>query len=377
VTLLCGASVFLASLQRLLATAPGFSAEGVLSMQMMLPPSRYADAPARATFVRQMLERVSALPGVVAAGTTQTTFLPNQSMQTSFFVEGRPVDGEHTETAHIRHITPGYFRALNVPTVEGRAVDDRDQMGQPAVCMVSARFAKQFWPNESALGHRVRRVGATAQWLTIVGVAADVMDAGLGVQQGPTLYVPYLQQNTPTARVSLLVRTAGDPIAIAKAVQQAIWAIDPLEPVDRVERLRDVLVDSTGDQQFRTVLLSAFALVGLALALVGIYGVTAAAVKARTWETGVRMALGASPVRVVLDMIAEAGRRVLAGTIGGVVLFVALNRLAGSLLDNTSTLEVRVLVLAVAPLVAAAMLVSFLQARQLASVSPVSALRER
>lgn len=158
--------------------------------------------------------------------------------------------------------------------------------------------------------------------------------------------------------------------------QTAVCMVSARQPVDRVERLRDVLVDSTGEQQFRTVLLSAFALVGLALALVGIYGVTAAAVKARTWETGVRMALGASPFRVVLDMIAEAGRRVLAGTVAGMLLFIALGRLTASLLYQTSTMELRVMVLAIAPLAAASMLVSYLQARRLASVSPVSALRD-
>ena len=160
-------------------------------------------------------------------------------------------------------------------------------------------------------------------------------------------------------------------------MRHAIWSIDPLQPVDRVERLRDLLVASTGDQQFRTVLLSAFAVVGLALALVGIYGVTAAAVKARTWETGVRMALGATPLAVVIDMMTEAGRRVVVGTLAGIALFMVVGRLAASLLFNTSTLEPSVVLMAIAPLAAASMLVSYWQARRLASVSPVAALRER
>jgi putative ABC transport system permease protein len=376
VTLLCGAGAFLISLQRLLATAPGFSADGVLSLQLMLAPTRYRDAAARASFVRQLLDRVSTLPGVVAAGTTQTTFQPNESMQTSLWIDGRPIDPEHTESAHIRHITPGYFQALHVPVVEGRAIDARDQMGETAVCMISARFAQRFWPRERAIGHRVRRISENAPWLTIVGVAADVMDAGLGVQQGPTIYLPYLQQNTATARVTLLVRAAGDPIAMANAVRQAIWAIDPLQPVDHVERLRDLLVDSTGDQQFRTLLLSAFAVVGLALALVGIYGVTAAAIKARTWETGVRLALGATRARVIAGMVGETSGQLLSGIFAGVALFLGAGRLAAGLLYNTSPMDPRVMAIAIAPLAIVSMLVSYVQARQLANVSPVAALRD-
>lgn len=375
IVLLCGAGAFTTSLQRLLATAPGFSPDGVLSMQIRLSPLTYPDVTARATFVRQMLERVSALPGVVAAGTTQTTFLPNQSMQTGVWIEGRPIDAEHIESTHIRHSTPGYFQALRVPLVEGRALEGRDRIGTPPVCVVSARFAKRFWPNESAIGHRLRRLGTTAPWMTIVGIASDVMDIGLGVQQGPTLYVPYLQQNTPTAGVTLVVRTLGDPLAFGRDIERAIWSVDPGQPVDRIARLSDVLVDSTGDQRFRTILLGAFASAGLLLALVGIYGVTAAAVKARTWEVGVRMALGATPQRVVGEMLSESSRRIGYGTAAGVATFLAAGRLASGLLYNTSFGEPAVLVSAIAPLVAVALLVSYVQARRLASVSPVSALR--
>jgi len=211
--------------------------------------------------------------------------------------------------------------------------------------------------------------------MTVVGVAADVMDAGLGVQQGPTLYVDYFQLNTATARVSLVVRTAGDALAIAGGVRRAIWSVDPNQPVDRVERLADVLRDSTGDQRFRTVLLSTFAIVGLALALVGVYGVTVAAVKARTWEAGVRMALGATPGSVVRGLLRESGRCVLFGVAAGLVAFISLGRLAVGLLYNTSITDPVILACAVLPLAALAMAVSYWQARHLACVPPVDALR--
>jgi putative ABC transport system permease protein len=374
--LLCSAGVFLTSLQRLLQTSPGFSPDHVLSMQLTLAPARYPDLRARASFVQRALDRINEIPGVIASGTTQTTFLPNQSMNTLFSVDGAPMDPARAETAHMRHITPGYFKALRVPVLEGRSFDERDRVGAPAVCMVSARFAKQFWPNQSALDHQVRRAGANSAWLRVIGVAGDVMDSGLGVEQGPTLYVDYLQINTATARVSLLVRMSGDPLASARAVQQAVWSIDPGQSMDRVGRLQDVLIETTSEQQFQTILLSGFALIGLALAVIGVYGVTAAAVKARTWEAGVRMALGASSSRVLGEMLRESGGRVFAGIGIGATVFLAAGRLVSSLLYNTSYADPRVIAGAVILLAAVSMAVVYTQAKRLANVSPVLVLRE-
>jgi len=376
VALLCGAGTLLVSLERLLAAPTGFTADGVLTMQLLLPPAKYGDVPSRANFVRQMLERVSAIPGVVSAGTTQTTFMPNESMQTGMFIEGRPQDPAATDTAHIRHVTAGYFKTLRVPVVEGRAIEDRDRLGTAPVCVVSADFARQFWPRESAVGHRVRRLGATAQWMTIVGVAADVMDAGAGVKPGPTLYVPYLQQNTPTARVTLVAWTRGDPLASAQAVRQAIWSVDPNQPVDRVGRLSDQIVTSANNERFRTVLLAIFAVSGLLLALVGVYGVAAASVVAQRWEAGVRLALGARPGALVVKMLREATVSVMAGAVAGVAMFLAFARLLAGLVYETKVGDPRVMAAAVAVMSAGAIAAAWLQARHIATVSPTIAMRQ-
>jgi len=376
VALLCGAGTLLVSLERLLAAPTGFNADGVLTMQLLLPPAKYGDVPSRANFVRQMLERVSAIPGVVSAGTTQTTFMPNESMQTGMFIEGRPQDPAATDTAHIRHVTAGYFKTLRVPVVEGRAIEDRDRLGTAPVCVVSADFARQFWPRESAVGHRVRRLGATAQWMTIVGVAADVMDAGAGVKPGPTLYVPYLQQNTPTARVTLVAWTRGDPLASAQAVRQAIWSVDPNQPVDRVGRLSDQIVTSANNERFRTVLLAIFAVSGLLLALVGVYGVAAASVVAQRWEAGVRLALGARPGALVVKMLREATVSVMAGAVAGVAMFLAFARLLSGLVYETKVGDPRVMAAAVAVMTAGAIAAAWLQARHIATVSPTIAMRQ-
>jgi len=376
IVLLCGAGALLASLARLLGTSPGFRADGVLTMQLMLPPARYADVPSRARFVGQLLDRIATVPGVIAAGSTQTTFMPNESMQTMMFLDGRSIEGGPPDVANIRHITPGYFRALLVPVVEGRPIDERDQIGAPAVCVVSAAFARQFWPGQSAIGHRVRRIGPTAQWMTVVGVAGDVMDAGAGASLGPTLYVPYLQVNTPTARVSLVVRSSGDPLSMAHAIQQAVWSIDPLQPVDRVARLDHLLTVSAGDERFRTVLVGIFAAIGLVVAMVGVHGVTAAAVASRTREMGIRLALGARPAELVGGLVVETMRRVGIGAAVGALTFVACGRLLNRLLYAAPAVEPDVIGAAVVLMCAGALLTAYFRARPLAALSPAVVLRD-
>jgi ABC-type antimicrobial peptide transport system permease subunit len=242
--------------------------------------------------------------------------------------------------------------------------------------MVSADFARQFWPGEHAVGHRVRRAGATSPWMTVVGVAGDVMDAGAGVKPGPTLYVPYLQNNTATARVTLVAAVHGDPLAAAKSVRQAIWSVDPDQPVDRIGRLADVLTTSAGDQRFRTVLIAIFAASGLALALVGVYGVTAAAVSARRREAGVRLALGARPALLVARMVGDSMAPVAAGALGGLVVFAAFGRLLSQLLYETSAADPSIVLASVAATLVAAAAAAWLQARLVAQVEPRIALDE-
>jgi len=375
ITLLCASGVFLMSLHRLLHTQPGFSSDNVWTGQLRLSPLRYKDVVTRAGFVREVLARIAAIPGIAAAGTTQTTFLPNQSMQTLAWVEGRTTDPSNAENFHIRHVTPGYFKALRAPVIEGRAIDERDQNGTPPVCMVNARLAHQIWPLESAIGHRIRRNGPAALWMTIVGVTGDVMDNGLGVQPDPTLYVAYFQQNTATARVSLVVRAAMDASSLSREIERAVWSVDPGQPIDALGPLPEVLTQSAGDQRFQTILLACFALVGVALAMIGVYGMTAAAVTARTWEMGVRLALGATPASVMLNMLRESAARLMVGVAIGLVAFLALGRLAASLLYNTPLADPSILAAATLPLLLPAFAICYLQSRRLGQVDPLSALR--
>lgn len=373
VALLCTSGALIKSLTAVLAVPPGYAADRVLTMQMMLPPALYPDAPSRAQFVERMLERVQQVPGVAAAGTTQSTFLPNQGMSTFMLVENIHV--ENADRSAIRHITPGYFSALDVPILEGRAIDMRDRIGTHPVCMVSASFARKYFPTGGAVGRRVRRAGTNVVWMEIVGVARDVRDIGLVTDPLPMLYVPYLQNNTATARVSLVAKTQSDPARFVASVRQAIRDVDPNQPLSRVATLDDVLLEGASAERFRALLVGLFAGAGVLLAIVGIYAMTAASVTARTWEASLRIALGAKPWRIASGVIRDAALQVVVGAVLGLAAFWSVRRLISGLLFQTSATDGLVILASVSGLAVLALSAAALQARRLASVSPALGLR--
>src|SRR5262245_875602 len=331
--LLGTAALVATSIQRLNHTDPGFDPTAVLTLQLS-PPARYGDVQARANFLERVLARISEIPDVVAAGSTQTTFELANTMTTRFGIEDQAAEGGQPQQANIRHVTAGYFDALQVRIVEGRALDARDRAGAPLTAVVSRAFARRYWPAATALGHRVRRVGGAGNgpWLTVVGVTDDVMDAGLGVDIGPTLFVPYLQQNTPTARISLTIRTRSQPEATTNAVRKAIWSVDPQQPIDRIQSLEGLLSASVAQPRFRALLVGLFGVAGLTLACIGVYGVSAYAARQRTREIGVRMALGADRRQITSFLLRRAMPPIVIGSIAGVVVSVALLRLLASIL---------------------------------------------
>jgi predicted permease len=372
VALLCASGALSRSLSAVLDIDPGFKAEQVLSMQMMLPPAIYPDEVSRATVVRQMIERVQDLPLVAAVGTTQTTFLPNTSMRTLVYVEN--IHTEEPDRSHVRHITPGYFAALAVPILQGRAIEARDEFGATPVCVVSDSFAKKYFPRGDAVGRRVRRNGPV-RWLTIVGVAGDIRDDGLVSDPAPILYMPYLQSNTPTARVTMVARTKGDPAQAAASIRQAIWSVDPNQPIDRMLPLGDVLFEGTNSERFQTILVGIFAIAGLVLAVIGVYAVTAAAVAARTWEASLRLALGASPWLVGGSLVREAAGQIATGTLLGIgIAFLSRQALSG-VLFRTPAVSPAIVLASAAGMLVLGVLAALWQARRLASVSPALGLR--
>lgn len=372
------AGVVLSSMQRLNGADPGFDAAGVLTLQLA-PPARYPDPQSRADFLERVLARIGEVPGVQAVGSTQTTFEPNTTMTTRAEVERHATEPGEVMQINIRHVSPGFVDAMRVRLVDGRAIDGRDRTGTAMVAMVSQSFARQYWPGRSALGQRVRRVlsGGSGPWMTVAGVVGDVMDAGLGVDTGPTLYVPYLQQNTPTARISLTIRTASDPEAAANAVRQAVWTVDPAQPVDMVRTLEEALDDSVAQPRFRTLLMGAFGGFGLALACIGVYSVAAYGARQRTREIGVRLALGARRTDVTRYLALGSMQPVIAGSMLGLVGTGLLMQRVTSLLYQPRAADAAYVAGAFGVLLLCATAAVFVPAGRAARIAPIDAIRTR
>jgi putative ABC transport system permease protein len=370
------AAVVLSSMQRLNRVDPGFNASSVLTMQLA-PPARYPDVQARANFLDRVLIRISEIPDVQAVGSTQTTFEPNSTMTTRAEIAGQAGEAGALMQVNIRHITPGYFDAMRVRVTDGRPLDARDRIGAPMAAMVSESFARRFWPGQRAVGRQVRRVGSAGNgpWLTVVGVAGDVMDNGLGADLGPTLYVPYLQQNTPTARISLTIRIKSDPLGTANAVRQAIWSVDPIQPIDGVRTLKTALADSVAQPRFRTLLIGIFGSFGLILASIGVYSVAAYGARQRTREIGVRMALGADRRDVTRFLVRGSMPPILVGAVLGLVCTALLMGRMVSILYKPEAGDAAYVVAAAVLLLLSALGATLLPAGRAARVPPIEAIR--
>jgi len=375
VVLLVGGFVLVNALDRSLRTDPGFDPRNVVVMQLRIAESTYGSTAARASYVERLLERIRRVPGIVSAAAGTGVLGPGNSTTTQIVVEGQPTPDGQAYGVQFRRVSAGYFSTLRVPVLAGREVSRTDGIDAPPAAVVSESMANRFWPTGGALGRRVRRTGADTRWYTIVGVVADVRDASLAVAGTPTLYMPYSQNNTGIVPVTISVRAQTSPLGVVRAVRQAIAEIDALQPVDRIAPLTEFLADSLGSQRFRSVLLGSFAVLGLALAVVGIYGVTARGVQERTREVAIRIALGADARTAwwtaMRRSIAAVGGGVIAGalfaTLGADRVFRALG------VVDPATLPA--VVGSATALLTTATIAAAWPARRAIAINPVEALR--
>jgi putative ABC transport system permease protein len=371
VLMICGA-LLLNGLNRASRIDPGFDPSNVLGAQMRISAIAYPTEPARTVLISQVIERIRAVPGVRSAGATLNPFIPNFFFQTTVEIDGKPSPDGQPYTVQFRRATPTYFDAMRIPLLRGRAFEDRDGPGAAQVAIINQSFADRFWPGEDPVGRGVTR---GTRKLTVVGVVADVRDVNINKPSSPTIYVAYFQNNVALTPVSLVVRTAGDPLALTNAVRAAVLSVDRLQPIDHVTTVEQFLGDSLGPQKFRSALLLALAMIGVAIAAVGIYGVTSRAVQERTQELGVRLALGATHTSVVRTVIWQAMKAVAGGLIaGGMLAAVAATALLKALPElsrsDTWTAAPAIMLLAVTAMIAAT-----IPARRAASLDPVTALR--
>lgn len=362
------------ALDKTARTDPGFDVDNVLTAQLRLSENAYAAEAVRAQFVNAVVDRVRQIPGVVDASTTMNLFIPGFTFQTLVNIEGKPTPDGQPHTVLFRRVSPGYFRTLRIREIAGRTFDSRDVAGGMPTAVVSRSFADRYWPGDDAVGRLIRRI-APAPLTTVIGIVDDVYDVGYGQEPRPTLYLPYAQNSNVAAPVSLVVRTTSDPAAFVAAIKAAVWEIDPAQPLSDVSLLERFLAGSLGPQRLRSVLLAIFAGIGLLIAVIGIYAVTARSVVERTREVGVRLALGGQPRRVWWALAGRAlrafGAGIVAGT-GGTLAVAAL--LAGVFPEIAST--PRIYAAPGAGLVLAAGIVTALVAsRRVARIDPLKALR--
>ena len=374
VVLLVGAGLMLNSLVRLLLVDPGFRPDGVSTFLIALPRERYPDGPRQAAFYSELRERVRTLPGVLSVGLGSNVPVSGQSMMSPLMVEGRAREPGAAQTFVQQTVADeGYFRALGMRLVAGRAFTEADGASAVPAAVVNEELARRVFPGEDPIGKRLRTMFGSPAMREIVGVVADVRHAGPARAAPPQVFVPFAQ--SPGPYMTLVVRAEGEPRALAAGVRAAVLGVDPEQPVDRVASLESLLAGTMARSRLYALLLGGYALLALALAAVGLYGVIAYSVGQRTHEIGVRVALGATAGTVVRDVLGQGLALCGAGMGMGLLGAVAVARVLRGLLYGVGPGDVATYSAAAAVLLVVSVAACWAPARRAARIDPLIALR--
>ena len=369
VMLVVGAGLATKSFARLTSVDPGFRPENALVVVMGMP-ERLTERDARLNYYQSILENIRRLPGVLAAGTVRDLPMRANGEMVRPGILGQSIAPEDRPAVQLHQISNGYFAALGTPLRAGRDFTLGDNANAPVVTIVNEELAKRFWPGEDAIG-KALLFGETE--IRIIGVVGNVRQRGYAEPIEPTMYF-HAHQNF-RSRMSVVIRTAGEPLQYANAVRNAVWSLDPNQTITTVTTLESIAGNAVARPRLLAWLLGLFGLVGLTLGALGIFGVLAYAVNQRRQEIGVRVALGATP-RTVLGLIVGrgmllAGAGVLLGVIGARLLTTSMQ----AVLYDIQASDFWTFAQVVAVLLAAALLASWLPARRALQIDPVSALR--
>jgi putative ABC transport system permease protein len=377
VVLLAGAGLLFRSFLRLQSVNTGFVAEQVLTARLTPSGTNFTQQADFNKFYTQVLEKLSAVPGVTDAGIINNLPL-DSGPTTGFRVEGRPITTpDKWPMVNYRTVSPNYFRAMSIPVVQGRAYTDRDNLSAPLVMIINQQTAREIFPDENPIGKRIT-FGNTDQnkqpvWFEIVGVVADVRSLELREESQPEIYFSSLQDYWPA--MSLVVRSTVEPSSLAGSVRQVVNEVDKSVPVSEVKTMEHVVSESITQPRFNLFLLGLFGTVAMLLSAAGIYGVTAYTVTQRTHELGIRLALGAQ-VGDVLKMILGQGMAVIGvGLVLGLVAAFWLMRLLRSLLFGVGENDLLTFVAITFVLLIVALIACYIPARRATKVDPLEALR--
>jgi putative ABC transport system permease protein len=374
--LLVGAGLMVKGFRHLLNANPGFDRSHVLTLRIALPSYEYRDEARIRHFYAQLLDRLQALPGVESAA--MVTSLPSSWNwnQTLYRAEDQlpAAPGEVRATVQ-QFVTPDFLRTLHVPLLEGRFFSSADGPDASPVVVLSASLARRLWPNQEAVGRRIKFGfnDATDPWRTVVGVVGDIKRSQFEREAYPTAYFPFDQ--LPQASTGIMIRVAGDPLALAAAARAQVRSVDPSVPAFDIRTLERLVSDNVSGVDFSARMMVAFGVIALALASAGISAVMAYSVSQRGHEIGVRMALGARPVDVLTMLVGRAMKLVVLGLAIGVPLALALTEALSSALFGTLALDIPVFLAITASLAAVAALAGYIPARRATKLDPMEALR--
>src|SRR5439155_844389 len=376
IVLLVGAGLLVRSLRRLIAVDPGFDPVNLSAVTITLPPPAYPDSLRRVAFYERLLERVRTMPGVQSAGIISWLPITPSNASTPLTVVGRPEPSlGPASAAAFRLVDPGYFAAMRIPLKRGRSLAPSDRIGSAPVAVISEAMARKLWPGEDPIGQHVK-----VEWwhptasVESVGVLADSRHDGLDAEFAPTLFYPFAQE-TRQIRMSLVLPTTPPPATLTSMVRAAVSEMDQGVPVADAVTMYDHIAETMADRRYPAFVLGLFAVLALALAAVGIYGVLSYTVGQRTREIGVRVALGARPVDVLRTVLGGGLRLTLIGVaLGGMAAGLAAGAL-GKLLYGVQPLDPVTFAIVPLVLVGVALLAMAAPARRATRVDPMVALR--
>jgi putative ABC transport system permease protein len=371
-----GASLLTASYIRVSQRDPGFDVNHVLTFSVSPPTSSY-DTPRRLAFYDQLTERLRGVPNVRAAAVGNPLPLTGSSVTVGFDIEGRPSPKGARPTANMAMVSPEFFETAGIPLLEGRGFTDRDDDKSPPVVIVNRAFAERFFPGENAVGKRMEPGIGTGpdgrRMRQIVGVVGDARQSALGIRDDAIYYIAYKQ--LPWCCPSVVVRAAHSPASIVTAIRPLVASIDKQLPVYQVRTGPEIESTAFAAPRFIVMLLGSFAMIGVVLTAIGLYGVTSYDVLKRTREIGMRMALGATKRSIASMVLGGAARLVVVGVALGLLGALTVGRLMRAMLFGVAPGNPVLIGTAVVIVVSTALVSAYLPARRAASVDPMLALR--
>jgi putative ABC transport system permease protein len=372
--LLIGAGLMLRSFMKLQHVDPGFQPENVLTMEVALDFVKYDTGDKQRAFFEDLLEKVQMQSGVkLAAASMMIPFTSDMTMTGDFQIEGQaPSPGQALPKADFRIVSPTYFEALHIPILSGRGFLQTDRPGNPDVAIVNRSAAHHLWGSQNPAGTRFSADGGKT-WTQVVGVVGDIKQYGLDKDVADEIYVPMAQN--PMGQASLVIKTAVEPMSIARGVIELLHGVDPNQPAARMKSLEQVRAESVAAPRLTTNLLGLFALLALAIAATGIGGVMALAVGQRRHEFGVRMAIGARPAEILRMILGQGMALAIVGIVLGLLGAFALTRLLQTLLFEVGPTDPLTFIGVAMVLSAVALVACYVPARRAARVDPILALR--